>query len=157
MTDKAAWYLEIWQVLNLDPNSELNKTQNRLYDHLIQNCSADLCKALKWDGDPDIWGVGMIASYFTLAGLATLYFVVLAACGGFAFRRDSAGRSARRMQRPWKDLSIFQRFVGCCSESLPTFLMASHLFLIAVLSGAIHQLSQPIRHKDDKQGRLHLL
>jgi hypothetical protein len=75
--DLIAWYLEFWINLNVSsPEIDLVKDQAELFP--FRNCSERLCPALKWEGDPDVSGTGMIVTYYIEAGLATIFFIASA-------------------------------------------------------------------------------
>ena len=75
--DLLAWYLEFWVNLT-DDSPDVDAVKSRALTFPRVNCSEQLCPALQWEGDPDVSGTGMMVSYYMDAGLATLFFAVLA-------------------------------------------------------------------------------
>ncbi|KAH8880183.1 hypothetical protein GQ53DRAFT_891478 [Thozetella sp. PMI_491] len=72
--DLFAWYTEFWINSTVsDPESEQIEERAELFPLL--NCSEKLCPALKWEGDPDVSGIGMIVTYYIEAVLSTIFLL----------------------------------------------------------------------------------
>ncbi|EGO55139.1 hypothetical protein NEUTE1DRAFT_85234 [Neurospora tetrasperma FGSC 2508] len=46
-----------------------------LVDHTIKTCPKKFCRSLKWEGNPDVSGIGVYAAFMVQAALATLFLL----------------------------------------------------------------------------------
>ncbi|KAF2713433.1 hypothetical protein K504DRAFT_461957 [Pleomassaria siparia CBS 279.74] len=98
----------------------------QLFTFVENECRADYCKILPWQGNADLNGRGMLVSYFVQAILVTFYMIVL-----------GLGR-LKTSSRMFKNWPKYERVLVAVQESTKSFLDASMLFCIVVLVASLY-------------------
>ncbi|KAI0023393.1 hypothetical protein F4780DRAFT_78765 [Xylariomycetidae sp. FL0641] len=136
----AAWAVNLLNAENVSQEyaSQRNDFLVACEDHALFGCGTTLCPKLGWEGDPDVFGIGILVSYYILASLATLYFFVLAA--------------DRHWQLKTRKFSGFKlaRLLSAFEESTTTFLQATLIFSIGQLSAAAFNFLNIRRNPDNE-------
>ncbi|KAF2998734.1 hypothetical protein E8E14_001496 [Neopestalotiopsis sp. 37M] len=123
------WYYGVWL------NDSYYEHNEEIFDNVLENirdtaveCQYEgnsiICQKLDAHGDPDVFGRGMVATYFIAAGLATLYFIVIS-IGRLRSPRVAASSAQR---------SRIERVIEAFDESLDGFLDAALIFASAMLA-----------------------
>lgn len=105
----------------------------------INDCGDAICGKLKWAGDQDITGVGMMISYYLAVILVTIYFVMLL-----------LARWSRVQRRAEKGGWTF-RILASFTETTNTFLDSALIFAIAMLAAAAYRYASYIRNPGQSQ------
>ncbi|KAH7303862.1 hypothetical protein B0I35DRAFT_155735 [Stachybotrys elegans] len=59
------------------PSGEVKLFITKTLDHAVSYCKDKFCQHLGWEGDPDVFGIGVIISYHTVAALSLLWFIAI--------------------------------------------------------------------------------
>ncbi|KAH7070478.1 hypothetical protein BKA63DRAFT_518501 [Paraphoma chrysanthemicola] len=103
----------------------------RVQDHAKEKCLVDYCRTIGWDGNPDIAGIGMLATYVIQAMLVTIYLI-----GVITIRSEILLPKLRTVP------SLFRVLVAL-KHSVVDLLSACFLFSIAMLfAGSISLLRE---------------
>ncbi|KAH7082178.1 hypothetical protein FB567DRAFT_499968 [Paraphoma chrysanthemicola] len=97
------------------------RIDRRVQGHVMTTCIADYCRTKEWDGNPDIAGIGMLATYVIQAMLVTIYIIGIITI-----------RSEKLLPKLRKIPSLF-RVLLALKHSLVDLLSACFLFSIAML------------------------
>lgn len=140
-TDLMAWNVEVWTNDTVTDSEKLLAIQRMADVPLNAECLPDLCPHLRWEGDPDVSGLGMMISYYTEAFLATTF--------SFIFVLARVGPVARFGKRFTSSLppKLHARLVhSAFIQSAETFLYALLLFSISMHLATIFRLGSLIQH-----------
>ncbi|KAH8753566.1 hypothetical protein F5883DRAFT_191208 [Diaporthe sp. PMI_573] len=113
------------------------KTSTRVVNESVNmvqyGCDQEICHYLQLEGDPDLAGIGMMASYYLVALLATIYTTVI----------SLESLAVLKAYKPWR------KFHSWFEQTINSFLDASLLFSISLLLASIYRFSAAARHPDD--------
>jgi hypothetical protein len=146
--DLAVWYIQKWNNSDLLSDSdEYGVALRKWYVFPYGECSDMVCQELKWNGDPDVTGTGMMASYYLAASFATIYFVVLVAGGAvrhFTRRKKDSDLPEKQTRRR----AFAKRFLAGFTETPSTVLDSALIFATAMLAASLYRYSSFFRHRE---------
>jgi hypothetical protein len=140
-TDLMAWNVEVWTNATVMDSEKLLAIQRIADVPLNAECLRDLCPHLRWEGDPDVSGLGMMISYYVEAVLASIF--------SFVFVLARVGPVARFGKRFTSSLPprLHARLVhSAFITSAENFLYALLLFSISMHLATIFRLGSLIQH-----------
>ncbi|KAF2734240.1 hypothetical protein EJ04DRAFT_564385 [Polyplosphaeria fusca] len=103
---------------------------NTIGSYAETECLPELCPLLRWQGNSDLAGRGMLVNYIIQASLATIYLVILA-----AIRLD-------RIVPRENDRSFLSRGVIAVHQTARPFLDAAIFFCLAMLLAALYTFAR---------------
>ncbi|KAG6358269.1 hypothetical protein INS49_014153 [Diaporthe citri] len=106
---------------------------NTAADTAVHGCKREMCGFLPLEGDPDLAGIGMMASYYLIALLTTFYTIVISLNSIITLET----------YKHWK------RFHGWFEQTLNTFLDASLLSSASMLLASIYRFSSAVRDPEN--------
>ncbi|KAH7067802.1 hypothetical protein FB567DRAFT_585377 [Paraphoma chrysanthemicola] len=107
---------------------------DEIYDFTLSSCTQAFCEQLKWEGNADLAGRGMMITYWLEVSLATFYAVVIFTAWRSTPTVPVSARSIRS-QRLHKILQLIQ---PAATGSAPALLDSMILFSIAMLAAALY-------------------
>ncbi|KAI0159881.1 hypothetical protein GGR52DRAFT_166046 [Hypoxylon sp. FL1284] len=128
----SLWWNDVWGNTTAPDDPEYIDIYREIYNQGIYGCNHEICDKLDIDGDPDVSGLGMMASYYLAAALATVYL--------FALSIGSLLAQPRRY-----------RVVEAFGESANTFLDAALVFSGTMLVSATVRYTSFIRGHNDEE------
>ncbi|CAK7238348.1 hypothetical protein SEUCBS140593_010576 [Sporothrix eucalyptigena] len=107
-----------------------------MLNYPYDNCPTQVCKALVWEGDGDLAGIGVMVVYYLAAVFVTIYFALLAADNWEPFRK------MERHHKRWKYL------VGAFHETVSSFIDTGLIFAVAMLISGVYRHGSARLHPD---------
>ncbi|KAF2260000.1 hypothetical protein CC78DRAFT_571481 [Lojkania enalia] len=121
------WYLDIQ---GSDRNGIVS---NEFHQHVIkaplQRCQKETCRVMEWPGNPDIAGIGMVASYSIQAISITIIFIACA-LDHYYRRRNPKSHVLNGI--------LYRRFIGPLTSDLHVFVEASSLMSFTFTIALFH-------------------
>ncbi|KAK3896958.1 hypothetical protein C8A05DRAFT_20183 [Staphylotrichum tortipilum] len=109
---------------------------------ILETCLPDVCRALGWQGNGDLSGIGVFTSFTIEAVLATLYLVAL---GAPELGRSKGWWPMGRSRR----VAVLDRLHGAFAATLPGFRSAAAFFCSALTVAALAVVIEANRHPDE--------
>ncbi|KAI4599104.1 hypothetical protein KJ359_002061 [Pestalotiopsis sp. 9143b] len=104
----------------------------------LTNCSTQICSKINWEEDPDIAGVGMLISYYTVAILTTIYYIVLLI--------PTPEGENRYNPKHLTLTGLLSNFLEAFQKSVNKFLLADLIFTVGMLGAALSRFYTASHH-----------
>ncbi|KAH7402908.1 hypothetical protein BKA66DRAFT_564794 [Pyrenochaeta sp. MPI-SDFR-AT-0127] len=105
--------------------SKTPQVRQIMRNYTLTNCLSKLCPEMRWQGNSDITGVGMLTTYVVQALLVTLYLTVLLSDRG------------ELLPKRYRKLPYVEKCIMSITHSTTTFLNASFVFCAAMLFATV--------------------